>query len=577
MVRPKGDKIGGNLRPSFLFLFFGILAGIAGWRLFGLQIENHSTYKAIAQKQHLREIKIEATRGRIFFSDEETPLADNRGVYELAITPKEIQDPKYLAEILGKILNEDPQDLYFRISNKEKSWIVLKNDLSLKEGEALRGIPGVYLKNVSQGYYPQKEMASQTVGFFGETKEGKKGRYGIEEYWDQKLRGKDGRRIVMVDGRGGMILPFIDDKEEKIDGCDLVTTLDFNIQLKAEEILLDLEKKFSPKESTIIVSDPITGDILAMASRPSFDPNLYFENTDYEIFKNPALSPFEPGSIFKPITMAGALEEGVVSPNTSYIDRGEVRVDERTLPIRNADRKAHGQKTMTEVLELSLNTGAVFVQQKLGGERFVEYIQRFGFGKKTGIEVAGEREGSLQNILKPRSGEKLIEFANASFGQGISVNSIQLVQAFSTIANQGRLVKPRIAKKLICPNGEEVFLPKYGQRVISAETASRLVAMMVSTVEKGYGKKAKVKGYLIAGKTGTAQIPDPEKGGYLSDRTIHSFGAFAPAFEPRFLIFLKMDHPKGIRFAADSLAPSAGEMARYLFSYFGIASTEDVE
>ena len=230
---------------------------------------------------------------------------------------------------------------------------------------------------------------------------------------------------------------------------------------------------------------------------------------------------------------------------------------------------------MTEVLEFSLNTGAVFAQQKLGGAKFTEYVQKFGFGQKTNIDLAGEVTGNIKNILEPLSREKLIEYANASFGQGISITPIQIIQAFSAIANQGQMVKPYIVKKVIHPDETfEETKPAVISQVISSETALRLTAMMVSAVKNGYGKKAGLEGYLIAGKTGTAQVPwayfGIQKNGY-SDKTIQSFINFAPAFNPEFVLFLKMEgQTKGPRFSADSLAPIAKEINQYLFTYFGI-------
>lgn len=559
-----------NFRISFLiFLFFVLAATIVG-RLFYIQIIKHDEYKKLADSQHIRKSKLLAKRGTISFSDGQIPLAENKGTRKVYIATREIEDPESTSKILANLLEMDEKEVFEKVSNKEDPWVFLK-EIPATEGEKIKNIKGVHFEMNFEREYPQREMASHVVGFCNKEN---KGQYGLEEYYQNNLRGKDGFREGVVDAKGREIFSSFNKIQDPIDGDNLVLTLDYNIQFFIEGKLEESVKKYGADGGTIIVSDPKTGEILAMASRgpsnkPKFDPNEFpkFEMEDY---KNPAISiPFEPGSIFKPITMAGALEEGVVAPDTTYIDKGEVRIGSHI--IRNADLKSHGEKTMTEVLELSLNTGAVFVEEKLGREKFIEYVKKFGFGKKTGIDLAGEVPGSISNILYPKSKEKKIEYANASFGQGIAVTPIQIVAAFSAIANQGKMVRPHVVKKIIHPDKtEEEIQPETLCQVISPQTASWLTAMMVSVVKRGYGKKAGVDGYLIAGKTGTAQVPDIKRGGYFPDRTIHSFVGFAPAFDPEFLIFLKLDNPHGVRFSSDSLAPVFHDIAQYLFSYLGI-------
>jgi cell division protein FtsI/penicillin-binding protein 2 len=562
----------GNSRIYLLLILFFIVGAAIIGRLFYIQITNHSHYKALASKQHINEEVLPAKRGEIFFSDEVNILAENRGMETINIAPREIEDPIKLAKTLAPIVEMEESEILKKISFKDDPWIVLKKDVTLEKTEGLREIKGVYLESNFSRYYPQNKMASHLIGFYGYDQKGEKrvGQYGIEGYWNTQLQGEDGYWKGMVDANGNRILSPFNEIQEPINGDHLILTLDSNIQVFIEEQLEDLIKKYKPAGGTIIVSNPQTGEILAMASRPNFDPNNYRDEKDISVFKNPAVSiPFEPGSIFKPITMAGALEENIVSPQTTYIDKGKVKISGCT--IRNSDLKAHGKKTMTEVLELSLNTGAVFVVEQLGREKFIKYVEDFGFGENTSIDLSSEVSGSINNILNPPSNEKLIEYANASFGQGISATPIQIITAFSAIANQGKMVKPYVVKKIIHPNGNEEEIKQQAiKEVMSPETASRLTAMMVSVVKNGYGKKAGVEGYLIAGKTGTAQVPDLDKGGYFPNKTIHSFIGYAPAFNPKFLIFLKMDYPKGVRFSSDSLTPAFNKIAQYLFSYLGI-------
>ncbi|PJC47614.1 MAG: hypothetical protein CO034_01885 [Parcubacteria group bacterium CG_4_9_14_0_2_um_filter_35_11] len=568
----------GKGRLYFLFFLFFILIAVIAARLFYIQIEKHDYYSQLAEKQHLSKTVLQAKRGKIFFSDEFNLLAANQGMEKIAVAPKEVEDTQKLAEELSLVIKMDKKEILAKISDKSDPWIEI-GEIPIEKAKPLYDIKGLHFQSDFKRYYPQEEVAAHVIGFLNKEKVGQ---YGVEEYYNKELKGLDGFWRGIVDAKGRKILSPFNKIQDPVDGDDLVLTLDFNIQLFIEDKLKEMVKKYGAKGGTIIVSRPKTGEILGIASLSSFskiqnfNPNEYnlVKKEEMDVFKNPAISiPFESGSIFKPVTMAGALEENVITPQTTYIDKGEVKIGRYI--IKNSDLKAHGKKTMTEVLEFSLNTGAVFAQQKLGGAKFTEYVQKFGFGQKTNIDLAGEVTGNIKNILEPLSREKLIEYANASFGQGISITPIQIIQAFSAIANQGQMVKPYIVKKVIHPDETfEETKPAVISQVISSETALRLTAMMVSAVKNGYGKKAGLEGYLIAGKTGTAQVPwayfGIQKNGY-SDKTIQSFINFAPAFNPEFVLFLKMEgQTKGPRFSADSLAPIAKEINQYLFTYFGI-------
>lgn len=564
-----------NFRIYFLFIFFIFLGAAIIGRLFFLQIKDYKKYKALAEGQHLKEEIVYAKRGKILYSDGTSVLAENQGVTNIAVAPNEVEDSKKVAEVLSPVVEMSKQEILNKISDKNNPWVVLKNNVPLKKTEGIEKIAGIHFESNFNRFYPQGNVASHVVGFYGYDKSGKNrvGQYGIEEYYQKQLAGQDGFRRGVVDANQKPIFSIQNKIQEPVDGDTLVLTIDPNIQMFVENKVKELIENYAPANATIIVSSPKTGEILAMASLPNFDPNNYKKEKDVKVFKNPATLSYEPGSIFKPITAAMGLEEKVITPQTTYYDSGEVKIGSYT--IKNSDLKAHGQQTMTNVIELSLNTGAVFIQQKVGREKFVDYVQKFGFGKKTGIDLAGEESGNLENILHPQSNEKLIECANASFGQGISATPIQIITAFTAIANQGQLVKPHIVKKIIhADDKEEEVQPQIVGQPISPETASKVTAMMVSSVKNGYSKKAGVDGYLIAGKTGTAQASwgylGIKKTGY-SEFALQSFIDFAPAFNPEFILFLKMDAPKkGPKFSADSLAPMAKDINQYLFNYLGI-------
>lgn len=572
-------KDGTNFRLNFLFFIFLILTAGIICRLFFLQIKDYQKYKKLADEQHIKEKKISAKRGRIFLSDGTTLIAENKGFVNVAVSPREIKDSVRVAEKLSFALNISKKEILTKIKDKNKLWVMIKNNVSPDKVKDIEGIPGVYFEPFLDRFYPLGKIASHIVGFYGYDEAGKKkvGQYGIEGFFEKELAGKDGYMRGVVDANQNPIFSSKNKIQEPINGVDIVLTINPDVQIFIEGKLKETYEKYQPRNATFIVFSPKTGEILAMASLPNFDPNDYYKEKDLNIFKNPALSSFEPGSIFKPITAAAGIEEKVITPQSTYYDSGSVKID--NYEIKNSDLKAHGTQTMTNVIEFSLNTGAVFIQQKLGREKFVEYVKKFGFGKKTGIELYGEEAGSIENILHPPSNAKLIECANASFGQGISVNTIQVLSAFSPIANQGKMVKPHIVKAIIYPDGQKkVIQPEIISQPISPETASRVTAMMVSATKNGYSKKAGVDGYLIAGKTGTAEatwVYFGEKRAGYSGMNVQSFINFAPAFNPEYILFLKMDAPKkGPRFSADSLAPVAAEINKFLLNYFGIPPTK---
>ncbi len=403
-------------------------------------------------------------------------------------------------------------------------------------------------------FYPEDSLASSVVGFLGFQGGNRMGQYGLEEYYEPWLSGQVGfKDFLSKVGLGS----------NSKQGSSLVLTLDKNIQFFVEAKLEELVKKWGASGGNVIVQDPQSGAILAMANYPDFDPNHY-SGYSLELFINSNIqSFFEPGSSFKTITMAAALDTGSVTPETSYFDSGEVKVGAST--VRNYDLKSNGYQTMTNVLEKSINTGAIFAMRQTGQEEFLNYIDRFAFGKKSDIDLAGEVKGDIRNLYTKRE----INFVTASFGQGIAVTPLQLINAYSAVANGGRLMRPYVVEKIIKPSGESVLIkPEAVAEPISFETAKTLTSMLISVIENGSIKKAAVPGYKIAGKTGTAQEPNPE-GGY-SDLLIHNLIGFGPAENPRFTVLVKLDHPAGVETAAVSLADTFGDIARFLINYYNI-------
>ncbi len=545
-----------------IFILFIGGAAIIG-RLFIIQVLGQNLYRAWAIGQQTFFSTIAGERGEILFSNREKLATDTVKKFAY-ISPKEIkQEDKEKIEIaLGQILDLDQNFIKEQI-NQDSFYELLKKSLSDREIDQIQrlNLLGIYIGQESTRVYPQEEMASQVIGFVNAQN---LGQYGLEGYYQDILAGKE---TTLVQEKGGKDL-ILSSSGKKVQGNDLLLTLDYNIQFQAEKMLAQARKDYNFKSGGIIVINPNDGEVLALANYPSFDPNNYDKEKDLGIFKNPVLQKiFEPGSVFKPITMAAAIDENKITPQTTYTDEGVVKIGNRL--IYNYANRTYGLNTMTQVLEKSINTGAVFAQQQLGSEMFLKYLESFGFFEKTGIDLQGEVYSENKELKKGYE----INFATASFGQGIEITPIQLVRAFSAIANKGKMVKPYLVKKIINSDGSTTETkPELSREIISPQTSSQVASMMVSVIENGYSKKAKIPGYFIAGKTGTAQVPwgalEISKSGY-SDETVQSFLGFAPAYNPKFLILVKLDNPEA-KTAEYSAMPIFRDLAKYIIDLWQI-------
>jgi len=434
-------------------------------------------------------------------------------------------------------------------------------------------VDGIGFTESSFRFYPEKNIGSNILGFVGYVGDKQQGRYGLEEFFDQELAGSPGSIKIERDAKGYPII--INDREynQAEDGSDLILTINRSIQFMACQKLNEAVAKHGADGGSIIILEPESGAVLAMCSNPDFDGNNYQEAENIKVFTNPAIfSQYEPGSIFKVITMAMAIDQEKVTPQTTYNDTGQVIISK--YKIENSDRKANGIQSMTQVLEKSLNTGAIFAMRSIGPDIFSEYVKKFGFGEKTGIELEGESKGDIKNLLKKPVGE--LYAATASFGQGLAVTPIQMVRAFQVLANNGVMMQPYIVKEIIKPDGSKIETkPKTIGRIISEKTAAILGGMMVNVVENGHGKLAGVKGYYIAGKTGTAQVPAKD-GGYQAGAHIGSFAGFAPANNPKFVMLVRIDQPRDVEWAESSAAPLFGELAEYMLNYWQIPKERNI-
>lgn len=465
-----------------------------------------------------------------------------------------------------KLLESWQQRLY----KQDDPYEPLKHLVDDKKIELLQSynLEGIYWTNEVARFYPEGELGSQLVGFVGKQAENNtlKGYYGVESCYDKYLAGDPGFLRSELDTFGRWIATAGKDFRQATDGQDVYLTIDKSIQYYICNELNKAVEYYEADSGSVVVMSPKSGAILAMCNSPEFDPNKYNEVEDLSLFNNRIITEsYEPGSVFKPVTMAAALDAGKVDPFTGYQDTGEVRIENYT--IRNSDLKANGWQTMTQVLEKSLNTGTIFAARQVGQEKFKEYVDSFGFGHKTDIDLCHEDAGNISSLDTKHD----IYLATASFGQGITVTPIQLARAFAAIANDGKLMEPYIVSKIVGHDGVvvEEKKPKIVGQVISPQTSKLLNGMLVSVVKNGHATKAAVPGYLIGGKTGTAQVPDLKTGGYSRD-VIHTFVGSGPLNNPVFTMVIKLDHVKRVPFAADSAAPLFGKLAKFILDYYEV-------
>ncbi len=540
-----------------MVLRFGILIaslflGYASllFKVYDLQLVKGGYYSARSGSQILSSELAAENRGIIYFTDnngKHLPVVLNRDYPAIYAVPKVIEDPQEAAHALSPILGKPAEELTSLFSKEGDAYEILVKRASVelvKEVENL-GVKGIYTDAIPGRLYPLGKLAAHLVGFVGPSKEdsGESGRYGVEKFYNETLAGTEGK----LQGNK-LVAPS--------PGEDVMLTIDPNIQAEAEKVLGNLIETYGANGGTVIVEDPKTGKILAMGSAPNFDPNAY-SSSSLSTFLNPVTQEiYEPGSVFKVFTMAAGIDAGKITPDTTYYDTGTLTMNGKT--IGNYDLKKHGpygRATMTNVIEHSINTGAVFAERQTGRIIFTDYMHRFGFSEKTGVDLPGEVPGNLKR-LNPK--ERDIAFATASYGQGVATTPLELIDAIGAIANGGNLMRPYV---------NAAIEPQVIRRVISSSTAQAVTGMMISAVDKA--DVATISGYSIAGKTGSAFMPDFVHGGY-TDRLIDSYVGFGPTSDPKFIILLKINNLDSSQLAALSVVPAFRELAQYILNYYNI-------
>ena len=579
----KKERNNSDPRLRFTLGFFVLLAIFVIGRLFVLMVFQHDFYTALAAGSHEIYSNLFPQRGNVYIQDsrsgEEYPIAMNRDyflVYADTRAIKTDEEAESVAEKLAEVFQYDDEtklELYLKLNKRDDPYEPIEKKVEENVVDNLResNLLGIAFVRQPFRYYPEANLAAQTIGFLGKDIEGNDiGRYGIEGYWEKELAGKGGFIQGQKSAVGTLITLAGRSFEAAEDGADIVLTLDRTLQFKACEELGRARKEYGAQTASLVILDPRTGAIRTMCSLPDFDPNIYNQVEDVNVYNNTNIfTPYEPGSIFKPIAMAAALNEEVLTPETYFEDIGAKSGLCKT-PIKNAGEKVYGWQTMTGVLENSINTGMVYVAERLGKKKFIDYIEDFGFGIKEGISLDSEVSGTIDTLYE-KKGDKIDCYgATASFGQGITATPLQMITAIGAIANDGVMMKPYVVEEIRYSDGKvEKIKPKEVKQILDKRTSMLLSGMMVNVIDSGQAGWAAVPGYYVAGKTGTAQIAG--RGGY-TDETIHSFVGFAPVDNPKFVMIVKFEKPER-KYSSSTAAPTFGKIAKFILQYYGVAPT----
>ncbi len=546
--------------PSIFFLYLFFV-------LFKLQVSKNEQYFAIRKEQN-EYVGKESKRGTIYAklkNGELYPLAQDEIFYRLVLSPKDIPDfyEDRLYTLLNAITPIDQANFFKRIANKKDSYEELKI-INKDEKEKIEelGIQGVLTYETYKREYPLNGIGGRVLGFVGGGEKGFSGKYGLEKFYEPDLQSKN-------DATASFFTKIFDNKDTDENlrlAKNVVTTLEPNVMKFVNKILLEMKETWGADEVSVIVMDVQTGKILAMETVPEFNPNDY-KDYDVKTFINPSVQGiYELGSIMKPITLVGAINEGLITPTTVYHDYGFIKVDNYT--IKNFDEKVRGDQTMQDVISNSLNTGAVYVQQLMGKEKFKENFINFGLESQTDIDFPGELRNQTDNLETNTD----VNFAAAAFGQGVAVTPISMLAALNIIPNKGKTVCPHFMDYEILQNGQKIPFEcdNEEKQVVSEQSAKTMSNMMVELIDHGLAHgRYKDKNYKVGAKTGTAQLPSPD-GRYYKDKFIHSYYSFFPAENPKYSILIYQVNPKRGMLASMTLAPSASKIKDFLLTYFNI-------
>ncbi len=563
---------------------FGIIvffALIMVTRLYFLQIVHGQNYSDKADRQYTSISVDTFDRGSIFFENKNEDLisaASLKTGYILAINTKLIAtDTEMYYKKISSIITIDPGTFYSKISKVNDPYEEIAKQIPEEKIKQINdlNLPGLIIEKEKWRYYPGDSLASNVIGFTGYDDSGVNilGRYGLEKYYEDNLKRDSSTLYVNTFAEifSNISNNFIQNKNRE---ADIVTSIDPEVQGYVEKVISDTNNKWSSNLTGAIVIDPNTGEIYSMAVTPTFNLNNFKGETNVSVFSNPLVSDsYEMGSIIKPLTMAAGLDDGDVTAKTTYNDKGNIQSDGYT--VYNFDKKGRGVVDMQAVLNNSLNTGAAFVMNSLGKDKFLQYFKNYGIGSETGIDLPAEAAGNIGNLLNNLNNNKKIEYITASFGQGISMTPIITARALSTLANGGKLIIPHVVKTINYKVGlaKNISYVDEAKQVLTKQTSEEITRMLVRVVDEALaGGTMKMKNYSIAAKTGTAQISRPikEGGGYYPDKWLHSFFGYFPAYKPRFLVFLYTVDPKNVNYASQTLTSPFFDITKFLINYYEI-------
>ena len=554
-----------RLVGAIFVVFFLAVAARAGY----LQLVMADELSERGDQQHQRIIKLTPQRGAIYDRNAEE-LALSLEVKSLYANPAEIENPELVAGQLAKVLDISLKRLQQKLTAKKRFvWIerLLSPEIAQQIGDLK--LAGLHFVREHKRYYPRGQVAAQVVGFTGLDPRGLEG---IELQYDSDLQGEAGLLISGRDARGRGLATAEQDIRGGVPGGSLFLTVDRTLQYIAEKELARQVKASRAVGGTVVMIEPATGRVLAMASQPSYNPNATRRYQPGDWRNRTVSDSFEPGSIFKPFLLAGVLEEGLLSPNSKIdCENGRFKVGGKTI----RDHKGYGQLNLPEMLKYSSNICFAKIGKKLERKRLYGYLRDFGFGKKTGVDLPGEENGTLH----APEGWFEIDLATISFGQGVSVTALQMAAAMGAIANGGMLMEPYLVEKIVDGEGAQVYhrQPYAVRRVVSETTANQVRKMMIGVTEQGgTGTKGAVVGYQVAGKTGTAQKVDPVTGGYSVDKTVSSFIGMVPAENPALLMLVTIDEPQEQSYGGLVAAPVFSRIAADSLRYLDIPPTEVV-
>lgn len=557
-------------RLRFLSIVIIAFVLLLSARLYFVQVVYGKAYSIRANDQYVSQSGV-FDRGNIYFQDkkgERVAVATLSGGHTLSINPIAVLDPEMLYGVLNEIVPLKKEDFIFKASKKDDPYEKIEEKLTDEQAGKLSelNLNGVLLEREYWRFYPGETSAAQTLGFVGFDGDRLEGRYGLERYYDDVLRRDSEDLYVNFFAEIFSEVQRVVSSDIESEG-DIVLSIEPTVQMELEQALTSVKSEWNSSRVAGLVMDPMTGQIYAMAELPSLDLNTFSEVEDISIYSNSLVERvYEMGSIMKPLTVAAGLDSGAITPNTTYEDKGSITLNKKT--ISNYDGKARGVVSMQEVLNQSLNTGVTHIVLRMGTKNFADYFRAFGLGEKTGIDLPNEAEGLISTLSSPRD----VDYATASFGQGIALSPIATTRALSALANGGVLVEPHVVKTIDYSIGYTKDIePKIVRQVLKPETSEEITRMLVNVVDDALlGGTVALPEHSIAAKTGTAQIPRLEGRGYYDDRYLHTFFGYFPAFEPRFIIFLMNWEPVGARYASETLTHPFMDLTKFLIQYYEI-------